>query len=237
MEYFTNFFRGDEEDRKTPSPSHTKTSTPKNTKNRNNETPQHEQQTSESAGPISNNFFSDNGAFEMPEPPVLEAEVVDNLGKIQFRVSYDFHDHTLNLKVMRATGLPAKDFTGTSDPYVKVLLLPDKKTKLQTNIKRKNLNPHWNESFAFEGFPFQKIQNRILYMQVLDYDRFSRDDPIGEIALPLADVNLAEGKTMWKNLQPCKGHSGRLGELLLSLCYQPAQGSLTIIVIKANRIS
>lgn len=74
-------------------------------------------------------------------------------------------------------------------------------------------------------------------MQVLDYDRFSRDDPIGEIALPLADVNLAEGKTMWKNLQPCKGHSGRLGELLLSLCYQPAASSLTIIVIKANRIS
>lgn len=87
----------------------------------------------------------------MPEPPFLEPEVVDNLGKIQFRVSYDFQNQTLNLKVMRATGLPAKDFTGTSDPYAKILLLPDKKTKLQTNIKRKNLNPHWNESFAFEG--------------------------------------------------------------------------------------
>ena len=44
-------------------------------------------------------------------------------------------------------------------------------------------------------------------MQVLDYDRFSRDDPIGEIAIPLADVDLATGQTMWKNLQPCKGHT------------------------------
>jgi len=31
------------------------------------------------------------------------------------------------------------------------MLLPDKKRKLTTNIKRKNLNPRWNETFAFEG--------------------------------------------------------------------------------------
>ncbi len=44
-------------------------------------------------------------------------------------------------------------------------------------------------------------------MQVLDYDRFSRDDPIGEIAIPLCDADLATGQTMWKVLQPCKGGS------------------------------
>ena len=58
---------------------------------------------------------------------------------------------TLTLKIMRAVELPAKDFSGTSDPYVKIMLLPDKKHKLQTNIKRRNLNPRWNEVFAFEG--------------------------------------------------------------------------------------
>jgi len=57
----------------------------------------------------------------------------------------------LTLKVMRAAELAAKDFSGTSDPYVKIMLLPDKKHKLQTNVKRKNLNPRWNETFAFEG--------------------------------------------------------------------------------------
>jgi len=59
---------------------------------------------------------------------------------------------TLTLRVIRAIDLAAKDFSGTSDPYVKILLLPDKKRKLTTNIKRKNLNPRWNEVFAFEGF-------------------------------------------------------------------------------------
>jgi len=58
---------------------------------------------------------------------------------------------TLNLRIISASELAAKDLSGTSDPYVKVMLLPDKKRKLTTNIKRKNLNPRWNETFAFEG--------------------------------------------------------------------------------------
>lgn len=56
------------------------------------------------------------------------------------------------------------------------------------------------------GYPHSKLMNRTLYMQVLDYDRFSRDDPIGEICLPLNDLDLTTGQTMWRALQPCKGH-------------------------------
>ena len=52
---------------------------------------------------------------------------------------------------MKGQELPAKDFSGTSDPFVKLYLLPDKKHKLETKVKRKNLNPHWNETFLFEG--------------------------------------------------------------------------------------
>lgn len=57
--------------------------------------------------------------------------------------------------------LPAKDLSGTSDPYVRVTLLPDKKHRLETKIKRRTLNPRWNETFYFEGFPIQKLQSRV----------------------------------------------------------------------------
>ena len=61
----------------------------------------------------------------------------------------------------------------------------------------------------FLGFPYAKLVSRTLYLQVLDYDRFSRDDPIGEVGLPLGDLDLSKVQTLWRTLQPCKGHAVR----------------------------
>ena len=86
--------------------------------------------------------------------------------------------------------MAAKDSNGFSDPYVRVTLLPDKKHRLETKIKRRTLNPRWNETFYFEGFPINKLQSRVLHLHCFDYDRFSKDDSIGEIHLPLCQVSL-----------------------------------------------
>lgn len=42
--------------------------------------------------------------------------------------------------------------------------------------------------FIPTGFPIQKLQSRVLHLHVFDYDRFSRDDSIGEVFLPLCQV-------------------------------------------------
>lgn len=95
---------------------------------------------------------SNNGVYQGHSKTAIEIEEEDHkLGRLQFSVGYDFNENTLIVKVMRATSLPAKDFTGTSDPYVKVIILPDKLHKLQTKIRKKCLNPYWNETFLFEG--------------------------------------------------------------------------------------
>ncbi|XP_042641353.1 synaptotagmin-7 isoform X3 [Tyto alba] len=160
----------------------------------------------------------------------------ENLGRIQFSVGYNFQESTLTVKIMKAQELPAKDFSGTSDPFVKIYLLPDKKHKLETKVKRKNLNPHWNETFLFEGFPYEKVVQRVLYLQVLDYDRFSRNDPIGEVSIPLNKVDLTQMQTFWKDLKPCSDGSGSRGELLLSLCYNPSANSIVVNIIKARNL-
>ncbi|KAM9375471.1 synaptotagmin-7 [Pholidichthys leucotaenia] len=165
-----------------------------------------------------------------------EGPISEKLGRIQFSIGYSFQNTTLTVKVLRGQDLPAKDFSGTSDPFVKIYLLPDKKHKLETKVKRKNLNPHWNETFLFEGFPYEKVRERTLYLQVLDYDRFSRNDPIGEVSIPLNKVELGQLKTFWKELKPCSDGSGRRGDLLVSLCYNPTANTITVNIIKARNL-
>ncbi|XP_051547926.1 synaptotagmin-7-like isoform X3 [Myxocyprinus asiaticus] len=165
-----------------------------------------------------------------------EGPISEKLGRIQFSLGYSFQDTTLTVKILKGQDLPAKDFSGTSDPFVKIYLLPDRKHKLETKIKRKNLNPHWNETFLFEGFPYEKVRERTLYLQVLDYDRFSRNDPIGEVSIPLNKVELGQLKTFWKDLKPCSDGSGRRGDLLVSLCYNPTANTITVNIIKARNL-
>lgn len=64
-------------------------------------------------------------------------------------------------------------------------------------------------SFASTGFPYEKVVQRVLYLQVLDYDRFSRNDPIGEVSLPLNKLDLTQMQTFWKELKPCSDGSVR----------------------------
>lgn len=54
------------------------------------------------------------------------------------------------MSVIEARDLPGMDMSGTSDPYVKVYLLPEKKKKFETKVHRKTLNPVFNETFIFK---------------------------------------------------------------------------------------
>jgi len=59
------------------------------------------------------------------------------------------------------------------------------------------------------------VRERTLYLQVLDYDRFSRNDPIGEVSIPLNKVELGQIKTFWKELKPCSDGSVREGGMAI----------------------
>ena len=101
-------------------------------------------------------------------------------GKLEFTVHYQHNIETLCVTVVRAEGLPAKDFSGTSDPYVKVYLLPDRKFKYQTKVHRKTLNPQFEETFEFR-VAYTELTQRTLQFSIYDFDRFSRHDLIGVV--------------------------------------------------------
>ncbi|KAH8031480.1 hypothetical protein HPB51_017543 [Rhipicephalus microplus] len=68
----------------------------------------------------------------------------------QQHVCFPLPSAQLAVTVIQAEDLPGLDMSGTSDPYVKVYLLPDKKKKYETKVHRKTLNPVFNETFNFK---------------------------------------------------------------------------------------
>lgn len=131
-----------------------------------------------------------------------KSEAAKSCGKINFSLRYDYESETLIVRILKAFDLPAKDFCGSSDPYVKIYLLPDRKCKLQTRVHRKTLNPTFDENFHFP-VPYEELADRKLHLSVFDFDRFSRHDMIGEVILDnLFEVSdLSRETSIWKDIQ------------------------------------
>uniref|UniRef100_A0A1A7XU11 Synaptotagmin X n=1 Tax=Iconisemion striatum TaxID=60296 RepID=A0A1A7XU11_9TELE len=162
---------------------------------------------------------------------------VETCGKLSFSLRYDYEEQALVVRILKALDLPAKDFTGTSDPYVKMYLLPDRKKKFQTRVHRKNLNPTFDETFCFP-VAYDELCNRKLHFSVYDFDRFTSHDMIGEVVVDnlfeLSD--LSREAVVWKDIHAATTESIDLGEIMYSLCYLPTAGRMTLTVIKCRNL-
>uniref|UniRef100_A0A8C9YJW5 Synaptotagmin 9 n=1 Tax=Sander lucioperca TaxID=283035 RepID=A0A8C9YJW5_SANLU len=158
-------------------------------------------------------------------------------GRLHFILKFDCDQEQLIVKIHKAEDLPAKDFSGTSDPYVKIYLLPDRKTKHQTKVHRKTLNPVFDEVFLFP-VAYSELPTRKLHFSVYDFDRFSRHDIIGQVVvdnfLDLADF--PRETKLCRDIQYVSSDNVDLGDLMFSLCYLPTAGRLTITMIKARNL-
>ncbi|XP_062397572.1 synaptotagmin-2-like isoform X2 [Sardina pilchardus] len=172
----------------------------------------------------------------MGEEKEEEPKEKEKLGKLQFSLDYDFGDNKLSVGILQAADLISMDSGGTSDPYVKVFILPDKKHKYDTKVHKKTLNPVFNETFGFK-IPFQEMGGKTLVMEVFDFDRFSKHDIIGEIRIPMNTLDLAQPIEQWRELDSAeKEEPEKLGDICVSLRYVPTAGKLTICILEAKNL-
>ncbi|GIY60158.1 synaptotagmin-4 [Caerostris extrusa] len=169
-------------------------------------------------------------------------EKLCKLGQLHFRLKYNADKLSLQVSIVKCTDLPPKDSNnGSSDPYVKLQLLPEKQHKVKTRVLRKTVDPVYDEDFTFYGINPNQLHATTLHFVVLSFDRYSRDDVIGEVICPLSGVDFKELEKqleMTKEITPRNlkiRYQGR-GELLVSLCYQPAANRLTVVVLKARNL-
>lgn len=174
---------------------------------------------------------------------LLEGNEERKLGRLFFTIKYSFEKNALIVTVNKCTNLPAKDAQNkSSDPYVKLQLLPEKQHKVKTRVLRRTLNPIYDEDFTFYGIHFNQLPILTLHFVVLSFDRYSRDDVVGEVMVELENIDLTNTDnaplSLVREITPRSMKLKNLGrgELLVSLCYQPAASRITVVVLKARNL-
>uniref|UniRef100_A0A915CFX7 C2 domain-containing protein n=1 Tax=Parascaris univalens TaxID=6257 RepID=A0A915CFX7_PARUN len=135
------------------------------------------------------------------QPSLNDDQTDHSFGRIHYKLDYDFASNKLTVNIIEGKDLPAMDRNGMSDPYVKLCILPEGKQKFETKVQRNNLNPQFNETFAF-NIAFNELRYKTLQFIVFDFDRLSKDDRIGQLSLPLDSVDFGANIDEWRYLDP-----------------------------------
>ncbi|NWZ40360.1 DOC2B protein, partial [Brachypodius atriceps] len=88
-----------------------------------------------------------------PQIDKTEDKSLEERGRILISLKYISQKQGLQVGILRCAHLAAMDANGYSDPYVKIYLKPDedKKSKHKTAVKKKTLNPEFNEDAESPG--------------------------------------------------------------------------------------
>ncbi|XP_010634095.1 double C2-like domain-containing protein gamma [Fukomys damarensis] len=134
----------------------------------------------------------------------VEAEVAgEERGRILLSLCYSSQRGGLLVGVLRCAHLAPMDANGYSDPFVRLFLHPNsgKKSKYKTSVRRKTLNPEFNEEFFYAG-PREELAEKTLLVSVWDYDLGTADDFIGGVQMS----SQASGERL-HHWQECLGRS------------------------------
>jgi hypothetical protein len=131
--------------------------------------------------------------FSIPGLPVLQEESLvkdDSRPLLQFSLQYDVQRCSLTVHLHHASNLPAKDKRGTSDPFVTLYMMPNREVLFESKVVLQSLNPVFDESFEFNELATDEVRRQSLVFRLYDHDKYSKNDPIGGVILPLEDADL-----------------------------------------------
>lgn len=75
-----------------------------------------------------------------------------------------------------------------------------------------------------QGVPYADAMNKTLVFAIFDFDRFSKHDQIGEVKVPLCQVDLAQTIEEWRELQSVEGEGGQVW--LMTKILPPKAGNI-----------
>nr|XP_030729247.1 extended synaptotagmin-3 isoform X2 [Globicephala melas] len=126
------------------------------------------------------------------------------LGEIQLTVRYVCLQHCLSVLINGCRNLMPCTSSG-ADPYVRVYLLPERRwaSRKKTSVKRKTLDPLFDERFEF-FVPLDEVKKRSLDIAVKNSRPLGshRRKELGKVLIDLSKEDLNKGFSQWYELTP-----------------------------------
>ncbi|NXC33820.1 SYT15 protein, partial [Campylorhamphus procurvoides] len=172
--------------------------------------------------------------YKIPEDK-SETDFPDgNIGRLWFSVEYEQESERLLVSLIKARKLqPPAD---SCSPFVKIYLLPDERSYLQSKTKRKTLNPQFDENFVFQVSSKMLLQRTLKFL-VYHVDKQKKHHLLGQVIFPLKNEVLTDDNKLviWRdlekeNLEP----PSEYGDIQFSLSYNDYLGRLTVVVLRAR---
>jgi len=128
--------------------------------------------------------------------PKRNGHPAEGVSSIAYRINFEEASQTLVVTILQCRNLKNADLMGGKADAVIHVRLGEKEMK--TKVVKENNNPEIQETFRFPHSPASK---QPLLLQVYDWDRFSKNDLMGEVIVPLGEVLVDRG-VKWAAIQP-----------------------------------
>ncbi|CAF2512010.1 unnamed protein product [Rotaria sp. Silwood2] len=116
---------------------------------------------------------------------------LDISGTIELKLTYTISTGALDILIYNCKNLARAKRNQTSDPYVKVYLLPDrsKNSKRKTSTKKNTIDPVFEDKLRYHVTK-QEFETRVLWISVWSQAILGQNNFLGEIHIPLSNCTL-----------------------------------------------
>lgn len=209
----------------------------------------------------SSSAWSPEEADDKPATPQQQQEPtgpISKCGDLFVIFNYKPSDHKLDVTIITAKDIPAKDRSGASSWQVHAVLLPSKKQRSKTNIQR-GQEPVFNETLRFHKLAPEELHCSALRFRLYAVRKMNRVRMMGEKLFHLKNLNQEGEMEVPLLLEPRSNMSGGdsqislsafshsdsasstqslshggVPELLVGLSYNATTGRLSVEVIKGS---
>uniref|UniRef100_H2ZR68 Extended synaptotagmin-2 n=1 Tax=Ciona savignyi TaxID=51511 RepID=H2ZR68_CIOSA len=117
----------------------------------------------------------------------------NDLGRLKLTIRYS--KKRLVVLVLMAENLIACD-EDTSDPYVRIYIIPDKRTRKKTKVVKRDLSPSVGSKF---DIPKKEVKQKKLHVSVKNQTGFLSSEKVlmGQVIIDLTELDLLQPNTEW----------------------------------------